>query len=75
MDVQFLVALGSIVSAIGGAGGAWGAASQRIKHTEREMADVKADLNAHEKNTRVMGERLARIEGKLDLLVTRIAGE
>jgi Na+/glutamate symporter len=61
-----------IISFVGGAGGAWGAANQRIKHTETEVRDTKKQLQEHDLRTRDMSTRLVRIETLLEQIDKRI---
>jgi hypothetical protein len=66
------VAAVGLVSFVGGAGGAWGAAHQRIKHTEMEVQEAKEQLQEHDQRTRDMSARLVRIETLLEQIDKRI---
>ena len=72
MVLETWVAAVGLISFVGGAGGAWGAAHQRIKHTEREVASAKVQLEAHDHRTRDMSNRLVRIETLLEQIDKRI---
>ena len=72
MVLETWVAAVGLVSFVGGAGGAWGAAHQRIKHTEQEVLAAKEQLNEHDQRTRDMSSRLVRIETLLEQIDKRI---
>lgn len=72
MEIEFAHLILGVVSAAGGAGGAWGATRQKIKHLEQGQAESKAALTAHDQRTASVGERLARIEALLEQIDKRI---
>ena len=72
MELEAAYLLVGIVGAVGGFGGAWGAAHQRIKHTEAEVTKTKAKLDSHDERTRSMSTRLERIETNIDWIKQKL---
>lgn len=71
MEIEFILSAVGLVSAVGGAGAAWGATANRIKTLTNDLVEVKDELETHDKRTRGLSDRLARMETKIDILLQR----